>query len=276
MHPSILKYPRTPHLQGSRLQPGDSDLQQVPYSVLAGRYIVVEEKLDGGNSGLSYTEEIEQLLQCRGHYLTGGPRERQFTQFKAWAATHRDAFFDVLYDRYIMYGEWMAAKHTVFYDALPHLFLEFDVFDRQREVFLSTAARRELLAPVPVLSVPVLYAGIAPARLADLLCYIRPSLAKTPRWRQTLRETAEKVGLDVEETVAQTENSDLAEGLYIKVEEDGETVERYKWVRADFVQHILDGDSHWDERPLLPNQLVPGVDLFAPHLTADWPAGLTV
>ena len=36
----ILKYPRTPHLEGSRLQAGDEDLSQVPFSHLKGKYLV--------------------------------------------------------------------------------------------------------------------------------------------------------------------------------------------------------------------------------------------
>ena len=46
----IIKYPRTPHIEGSRLQPGDEDLSQVPFSQIAGRHIVIEEKIDGANS----------------------------------------------------------------------------------------------------------------------------------------------------------------------------------------------------------------------------------
>ena len=48
------KYPRTPHLQGSRLQPGDEDLDQVPFAELRGRFVVVEEKLDGANCGIRF------------------------------------------------------------------------------------------------------------------------------------------------------------------------------------------------------------------------------
>ena len=33
----LKKYPRTPHLEGSRLQPGDEDLTQVPFSVIRDR-----------------------------------------------------------------------------------------------------------------------------------------------------------------------------------------------------------------------------------------------
>ena len=74
----IIKYPRTPHLAGSRLQPGDEDLSQVPFSCLAGRRLTVEEKVDGANSAVSFGPEGQLLLQSRGHYLTGGWRERHY------------------------------------------------------------------------------------------------------------------------------------------------------------------------------------------------------
>ena len=32
----LKKYPRTRHLAGSRLQPGDEDLSQIPFSQIAG------------------------------------------------------------------------------------------------------------------------------------------------------------------------------------------------------------------------------------------------
>ena len=53
----------------------------------AGEHIVVEEKLDGANSAISFDDGGELRLQSRGHFLTGGPRERHFAPMKAWAAT---------------------------------------------------------------------------------------------------------------------------------------------------------------------------------------------
>lgn len=129
----IKKYPRTPHLEGSRLQAGDEDLSQIPFSDIAGRHIVVEEKVGGANSAVSFDRDGTLLLQSRGHYLTGGWRERHYNLFKQWAGVHREALYAVLGSRYIMYGEWMYAKHTVYYDALPHYFLEFDVLDRETD-----------------------------------------------------------------------------------------------------------------------------------------------
>ena len=34
----MYKYPRTPHMEGSRLQPGDEDLDSVPFSVIASQF----------------------------------------------------------------------------------------------------------------------------------------------------------------------------------------------------------------------------------------------
>lgn len=267
---SILKYPRTPHLEGSRLQAGDDASSQVPYSHLHGKHIVVEEKMDGANSGIRFNTELELMLQSRGHYLTGGGREKHFNLMKAWAAHREEQLWDVLGPKYLMYGEWCQSKHTVFYDSLPHYFLEFDVLDTESGSFLSTARRRELIGHAPIAQVPLLYEGPAPRHLQDLLALIRPSLGKTDRWLTTLREVAHRLGIDVERAVAETESSVLAEGLYIKVEQDGKVVERYKWVRRDFLQTLLDSDSHWLSRPIVPNQLATGVDIFDDTIQ-PWP-----
>jgi hypothetical protein len=61
---------------------------------------------------------------------------------------------------------------------------------------------------------------------------------------------------------SETDASDAMEGLYVKVEEDGRVVERYKLVRESFLTTVQASDSHWLERPIVPNQLRPGVDLF--------------
>jgi hypothetical protein len=257
----MLKYPRTCHLAGSRLQPGDDGMGDVPLSSLAGRHVVIEEKIDGANAGISFDEQGRLFLQSRGHYLTGGPREKHFNLFKQWASAHAADLFDILGSRYVVYGEWLYAKHTVFYDRLPHYFLEFDVLDRDSGAFLSTERRRELLECLAIVSVPVLRDG-AVAADEDLNELIRPSLYKGPAWRERLHETCTARGIDPEQAARETDASDLAEGLYLKVEEDGQVVERYKFVRATFLNTILDSGTHWLRRPVVPNGLADGVDLF--------------
>ncbi len=257
----IFKYPRTPHLEGSRFQPGDEDLDCVALAELRGRFIVVEEKLDGANAGISFDDGGRLQLQSRGHFLDGGARERQFALFKTWAMTHRQAFWELLADRYVLYGEWLFAKHTIFYDALPHYFHEFDLLDTTTGEFLSTAARRSRLQDSPVISVPVLWQGEARS-VEHLQSLVRPSLYKSADWRARLRQESEARGQYVEMVEQQTDGSDLAEGLYIKVESGDRVLERYKFVRAGFLQAVADSGSHWMDRPILPNQLRTGCDIF--------------
>src|SRR5436189_285029 len=143
----IFKYPRTPHITGSRIQPGDEDLKAVGREVLAGRALVIEEKLDGSNSGVSFDADGTLILQSRGQVLRGaeGP------------------------------------------------------------------------------------AGAIEKHIGQSHC----------------------------------SSTELMEGLYLKREEEGRVVGRYKYVRPDFLQAVVDSDSHWLDRPIEPNRLRDGVDLFA-------------
>ncbi len=262
----LIKYPRTPHLSGSRLQPGDEDLSQIPFSDIQGKYLVVEEKCDGANTAVSFDQNGELLLQSRGHYLTGGYRERHYNLLKQWANVHREAFYRVLGSRYVMYGEWMYAKHSVYYDALPHYFLEFDILDRETGKFLDTPSRKALTCRMPVVSVPVLKTGSFSDQ-KELLDLIGPSLYIRPGHMERLRAYCEKEGLDGERQCRETEGSGLMEGLYIKVEEGGCVTERLKYVRASFMQCILASESHWIDRPIVPNQLAGSVEeLFLPEV----------
>src|SRR3990167_913783 len=257
----VIKYPRTQHIQGSRLQRGD-DLEDVPFESLVGKHLVVEAKVDGANCGVSFDECGEMLLQSRGHFLRGGPREKQFQIFKQWTACHKSAFRTVLGSRYVMYGEWLSAKHTIFYDDLPHYFLEFDVYDKERETFLSTPARELLLhghldVDLNVESVEVLYEG--PVESLDALkSMIRRDPFFSDDRRENLARAAEVAKVDVEVALAHTDLVDLMEGLYVKWEEDDIVKGRYKFVRESFTNAVLEQEEHWHDRPIICNRLREG------------------
>jgi ATP-dependent RNA circularization protein (DNA/RNA ligase family) len=228
----MTKYPRTPHITGSRIQPGDEDLDAVARETLRGLLVVVEEKLDGSNCGITFDSNKTLLLQSRGHILSGGPRERQFDLFKRWASHHAARLYEILGQRYTMYGEWLYARHTIYYDELPHYFMEFDILDREHNEFLSTERRYAMLQQSPVVSVPVL----APAGpVTSLEQYIGQSRCSS---------------------------SATMEGLYLKHEENGRVIGRYKFVREGFRQAVEDSGEHWMDRPIEPNRLRAGVDLF--------------
>lgn len=241
------------------MQPGD-EAATLDFDHLKERHVVIEEKLDGANAGLSFDEDGQLLLQSRGHYLTGGGREKHFALFKSWAGSHQEALRERLGVRYQMYGEWLYAKHTIFYDRLPHYFLEFDLLDKQTGEFLDTPRRRQLLEGLPVVSVPVLYSGKSVSLPRN---WIRPALYKSTDWWLALAQAARELRLDPERVQRETDPSPLSEGLYIKVEEGGKVVERFKYVRASFLTSVLDSQTHWLDRPIVPNRLEEGVDIFA-------------
>lgn len=257
----IYKYPRTRHIEGSRIQPGDEDLDSVPFAQIAGRHVVVEEKMDGANCALSFSAAGQLRLQSRGHYLAGGPREKHFTRLKQWAAANATELRDRLADRYILYGEWLYAKHTIFYDALPNYLMEFDILDMHNGTFCDTPCRIELLSGLPLPQVKVLFSGTL-RRLTELTELIGPSHFIRRGQLERLRAQCLRFGVDAERALRETDRTGLMEGLYIKVEEGGIVTERYKFVRADFLAAVFQAEGHWLHRPIVPNLLQDGVDRF--------------
>lgn len=258
----ILKYPRTRHLEGSREQAGDEDLSCVSFEEIAGKYLVLEEKVDGANCGIRFTPDGKMLLQSRGHYLNGGYGERQFDLFKLWAGCFEEPLFRLLSDRYILYGEWLYAKHTVFYDRLPHYFMEFDIYDREAGRFFSTKKRREFLAAAPFIrSVRVLSQGYyqSTAEIAD---WIGKSLFISENREENFARQCQKSGVSFSMARQQTDLSGIMEGIYIKVEDGDYVTDRLKYVRGSFLNTILDSQTHWMKRPIVANLLADGVDLF--------------
>ncbi len=264
MSTPIKKYPRTPHLEGSRLQAGDEDISRINFDSIAGKHLVIEEKIDGANVAVSFDSDGSLLLQSRGHYLVGGAREVHYDLLKQWANVHAPTLYDMLGDRYIMYGEWMYAKHKLFYDKLPHYFVEFDIFDRMEGCFLDTASRRALTELLPISSVPVLAEGVF-SKKEDVLSLIAPSSYTSPDCIDVLKSYCINHGLDIADVLSTTDTTPLMEGLYIKVEENGRVTDRLKYVRASFEQEVQLDTQDWLKRTIIPNQLaVPLEDLFKP------------
>jgi len=260
----LIKFPRTPHIESSGLQKGDEDLDIMPFWKLRGKILVVESKIDGANTGISFSEDGDLRIQSRGHYLVGGDWP-EFDQFKTWSNTFQSELFDILENRYIMYGEWMAAFHSVYYNNLPHFFMEFDIYDKKEKVFLDTARRNELTGKcaVKIESVRVIQTNKFHS-LEDLLALVGKSTFITDDAIDEIPVIAKTAGLSDDEIklLIDLNKGGIMEGLYIKSEQDGIVKERYKYVRPGFVQTILDYGKHWTDRPTIPNKLANGRNLF--------------
>jgi hypothetical protein len=79
---------------------------------------------------------------------------------------------------------------------------------------------------------------------------------KTPNWRERIAEATGVESQRREWVERQTDPSPAMEGLYIKIEEDDAVVDRFKYVRHDFLTVVMDSESHWLSRPILPNGLL--------------------
>lgn len=145
---------------------------------------------------------------------------------------------DVLDDRYEIHGWSMTSTRTVYYDALPDWFVACDVYDREREAWLATRARRELLTRASLRETPVLHDGTVRS-IKALHAMIAASRCKTPRWRESLRAAADECRLDVDAVVLAIDPLDLAMGLLVDVEDGDVVIERHELVRPSFGSAVL-------------------------------------
>ena len=98
------KYPRTPHLFGSRGTDDDRHLgRRESTDFIADPSLIVEEKLDGTNVGIHFTTAGRMVLQCRGHEITSG-MHAQYDLFKQWTMGKRAVLEALLEDRFILFA----------------------------------------------------------------------------------------------------------------------------------------------------------------------------
>ena len=187
--------------------------------------VQVEEKVDGANIGISVDEDGHLRVQNRGSYLEPEHTQPQFRPIWSWLYPREPSMVDALSSGLVLFGEWCYAVHSVPYNRLPDWFLGFDVYDLREAAFWDCARRNELLQDLALCPVPALARGrFSIAQLRDL-------------------------------TTGDSELGDgPMEGLVIRREGGGRTLDRAKLVRAEFAQAI---DEHWSRRPLRRNALEP-------------------
>lgn len=230
---------------------GKTDPDAIPFQKLKGEFLVVEEKMDGSGVCLFFDHNLTLQISHRANHADGP----EYRLLHEWAEQHEDELFDLLGDRYNLFGEWMYIKHNVYYDKLPCFFFESDIHDREQNIFLSTAARRRLLNNFSFIeSVPILE-SFRPRKLQELTDLITKPLYQSNKWLDTLKQHCNNHKLSLEKIMRETDQSGLAEGLYIKHEDENKVLGRYKYVRYEFVQNILDSGTHLMDRLPIANSL---------------------
>lgn len=147
-----------------------------------GRRVVVEEKVDGANLGISIGSDLRLQAQNRSHFVTSSTH-KQFSPLDTWLETHSSALFEVMQpERHVLFGEWLYAKHSIHYTRLPDYFLAFDLYDRRAGVFCSSVERDRLLKDTGISTVRTISAGTALSSRDD----VRRLMAHAPPARDHL------------------------------------------------------------------------------------------
>lgn len=240
---TFIKYPRTPHLFGSKGTNDDRHMgAKDSAAFISDPSLIVEEKLDGTNVGIHFTTRGRMVLQCRGHEITEGMHP-QYDLFKQWTAMKRPVLEAMLAERFILFGEWVYAKHSVFYRMLPHYFFEFDIYDKEGGCFLSLERRLAMLDGTGVHTVPVVHHG----------------KAKHEQLLELILESA--YGAEFDNPLTHKIDARM-EGLYLRTEQDGKVTGRAKIVRPEFVERVKQSE-HWQHQQMVPNQLAEGADIWS-------------
>ena len=160
MKDDFFKFPSTPHLATLEdVEVRDSKvLSEAERLDFLRHEVVVEEKVDGANLGLSFNSEANLSLQNRGTYLQVSG-VGQWKKMEQWLNPKMDVLFESIADRFILFGEWCYARHSVYYNRLPDLFLGFDLYDKQAKNFFSTERRDKLFKEMGILGVPQIAKG---------------------------------------------------------------------------------------------------------------------
>ena len=101
-----------------------------------GEDIVIQEKIDGSNASIRYDEESGTLKAFSRRLELNA--DNTLNGFWDYVQTlNLDTFKEILGSRYIVFGEWMGAKHAIKYpENVYGKFWMFDVWDTQTEQYL--------------------------------------------------------------------------------------------------------------------------------------------
>jgi ATP-dependent RNA circularization protein (DNA/RNA ligase family) len=219
----FFKFPSTPHLallSGVEVR-DDKVMLDIERHDFLQQELIVEEKVDGANLGISFDSEGNIRAQNRGAYLHL-PGTGQWKKLADWLSPRTDILFEKLTDCYILFGEWCYAQHSVYYDRLPDWFIGFDIYDKNNDRFLSSVRRDRTFLDISISQVP-----------------------KIDRGRFTF--------IELKKLLSRSQlSSKPAEGLYLRIDQGDWLVQRAKLVRPAFIQSV---GQHWSQMSIKPNML---------------------
>lgn len=214
------KYPRTPHLPWS---PGgtsdDKKIKSIDHFL--NRIIIITEKMDGSNVCL-------ESNNCFARSHSSQPNHPSFDAFKSLHSQIKHLIPNNLQ----IFGEWLFAKHSIYYDHLPSWLMIFGVRDLKNNTWGSWEEVILWAQELNVPTAPLLFEGVAPDSKDKLIKLInnfandKSSLGES-REGIVIRLASSFADIDFHKSVA-------------------------KWVRKDHVQT----DDHWKNRQIIKNKII--------------------
>lgn len=136
-------YPRIPHLDKNISNMTHDDIE-IEGDVIFPLECWTQEKVDGANMGVSWTSG--PVIRNRNNILNKGyikketPAKLQFRSSWNWIHDHNKDIQNLsksLMTPVTIYGEWLYAKHSIFYDKLPDVFLAYDIYLSEYDEWIS-------------------------------------------------------------------------------------------------------------------------------------------
>ena len=219
----IIKFPRTKHIANlGAMTRDDLLMDKNDIEIMLKNNIVVEEKIDGANLGIRYDENKKIIVQNRSHYVCSSSHA-QFKKLDQWILNNKKDLDNILSNgNFIIYGEWLYSKHSIYYTNLPDYFIVFDIYDIDKNKFYSRERIEKIIEKTRLNLIKIIYKG--------------------------------KITLEKLKTLTQSKSQyydGIVEGIYVRMNNVDWLEIRGKIVRADFIS----GDEHWTKGKIIQNML---------------------
>ena len=205
------KYPRTYHFPFSPGRSADDKIFNDFEPYFKDKQIVITEKMDGENTTI-YKD------YCHARSIDSTHRD-----YHSWLLNYIRNFQYMLNDNERICGEYLFAKHSIYYNNLPSYFMVFSIWNDENCLSWEDTIKRT--NELGLITVPVLYEGI----------YNKKAIEKA------IEEVTNHNGEGIVMRLASSYNyNDFNKSII-------------KYVRANHVQT----DKHWSSQEIIKNEIKP-------------------
>ena len=152
----IIKPVKATHLLGSKASKKDPKFDVFETSNFLSERLIYQEKIDGFPIAVSFDKDGGLIIK----HLGKTPPSVIGTAVKKWANAKEAMLLNYLGDDFVLHGEWMKERQTVFYDNLPSPFVAVDIFDKENEVYLCMERLDQFCSLAQVVPAPTIIAGV--------------------------------------------------------------------------------------------------------------------